>query len=308
MLPGHAEYATVLERFAAPGASRHVAPVVDHSGPRPNTAGSRCCPRSPVFWRRCGCRRSTQRVCCCSHGGLRRCGKPARVGAVRRRASLPFSTRATPGAPRRDGDLHQQGPPRRDARDDAAGDRGSVAVQLAALGFAPSQRPIATLASEAAAKRLLLFACAVSILVCLVFTRSRAGIALGLVALVASAIVLERARAASPGDETLHKTRAAGLIVTALVALAAILALVIGAEPVIGGFEPGSVAGERRRPDRVLYRHFPCGDRFSAVRQRALDIRLRVPALPDRRSRASPSTTRTTITCRRSWSWASWRR
>ena len=61
-------------------------------------------------------------------------------------------------------------------------------------------------------KRALLFATAVIILVCLLFTRSRAGIATGLVGLACSGVVLVRARAAraasvARADRELHRDR-----------------------------------------------------------------------------------------------------
>src|SRR6185369_855769 len=90
----------------------------------------------------------------------------------------------------------------------------------------------------AIARRMLLFAAAVMILVCLVFTRSRAGIASGLVGLVCSAIVLVRARAASVGTS---RTRLASYVVTALVGISIIVALAIGLAPVLQGLEPENV-------------------------------------------------------------------
>jgi O-antigen ligase len=92
--------------------------------------------------------------------------------------------------------------------------------------------------SEAIARRGLLFAAAVMIMVCLLFTRSRAGIAAGVVGLVCSAIVLVRARAASVGNS---RTRVAALVVAGLVAISALLALAIGIAPILRGLEPGHV-------------------------------------------------------------------
>ena len=99
-------------------------------------------------------------------------------------------------------------------------------------------RPMKSVASEAVAQRSLLFAAAVMILVCLVFTRSRAGIGSGLVGLVCSGIVLVRARAASVGTS---RTRFASYVVTALVGISIILALVIGIGPVLSGLDPGQM-------------------------------------------------------------------
>jgi hypothetical protein len=100
------------------------------------------------------------------------------------------------------------------------------------------RRPMKSVASEAVAQRMVLFAAAVLILVCLVFTRSRAGIASGLVGLVCSAIVLVRARAASVGTS---RTRVASYIVIALVGISIVAALAIGVAPILSGLEPGQV-------------------------------------------------------------------
>ena len=100
------------------------------------------------------------------------------------------------------------------------------------------RRPMKSVASEAVAQRMLLFAAAVMILVCLVFTRSRAGIASGLVGLMCSAIVLVRARAASVGTS---RTRVASYIVIALVVISIIAALAIGMVPILNALEPGQI-------------------------------------------------------------------
>jgi O-antigen ligase len=107
-------------------------------------------------------------------------------------------------------------------------------------GLRRLKRPAKAVASEQVARRMLLFASAVMILVCLVFTRSRAGIASSLLALVCSGIVLVRARAAKEGDT---RTRAARYIVLSLVAIAALVALAIGMGPVISGFALGHLQG-----------------------------------------------------------------
>jgi O-antigen ligase len=95
-------------------------------------------------------------------------------------------------------------------------------------------------ASEATAKRALLFASAVLILVCLLFTRSRAGIASGFVGLVCSGIVLVRARGAGASAS---RTRVANRIVVALLAISIVLALAIGIGPIVKGLEAGPLQG-----------------------------------------------------------------
>ncbi len=95
-------------------------------------------------------------------------------------------------------------------------------------------------ASEVIARRVLLFSSGVLILLALLFTRSRAGIAAGLVGLVGSGIVLVRARAAGAGT---GRSRAANYIVGALVAIAVVLALVIGIEPIRRGLAPVQLQG-----------------------------------------------------------------
>lgn len=95
-------------------------------------------------------------------------------------------------------------------------------------------------ASEVLARRALLFASAVLILLALLFTRSRAGIAAGLVGLLCSGIVLVRARVASAGTA---RTRAARHIVAAMIAIAVLGALAIGVEPIRRGLAPGQIQG-----------------------------------------------------------------
>jgi hypothetical protein len=89
--------------------------------------------------------------------------------------------------------------------------------------------------SEATAKRLLLFGTGVIILVCLLFTRSRAGIATGMAGLVCAAVVLVRAAAALAHPSRL---RAANLIAVALMAISAAIALAIGVGPLLRGLAP----------------------------------------------------------------------
>ncbi len=88
--------------------------------------------------------------------------------------------------------------------------------------------------SEDFAQRALLFALAVMVLLCLLFTRSKAGIVSAFVGLVCSAIVLVRARAATEGRS---KTRVATFLVFALVGVVILLAIVIGITPILERFE-----------------------------------------------------------------------
>ena len=154
-------------------------------------------------------------------------------------------------------------------------------------------------------KRALLFASAVIILVCLLFTRSRAGIASGLVGLACSAFVLVRARAARARTSRL---RVASYVVIGLVVISIGVALAIGIGPILRGLEPGPVAGERRFP--VGHLRGDAARRPSSSCPSAADC----PRMPtsSRGSRsptsADTSTTRTTTTCRRSWSSGSRRR
>ena len=92
--------------------------------------------------------------------------------------------------------------------------------------------------SETAAKRTLLFASAVIILVCLLFTRSRSGIASGLVGLACSALVLVRADAVRPDR---RGGRAAILIVIGLVVVSLGIALVLGVGPLLRSLQPGEL-------------------------------------------------------------------
>jgi len=107
-------------------------------------------------------------------------------------------------------------------------------------GLRRRRRPVKWIASERVARRVLLFAAAVMILVCLVFTRSRAGLGSGLVALVCAGIVFVRARAASIGTT---RTRFASYVVSGLVVIAILIALAIGIGPVLQGLSSGSLQG-----------------------------------------------------------------
>jgi len=117
-----------------------------------------------------------------------------------------------------------------------------VIVGLFVYGLRPGrhmhQRPVHAPPSEVMAKRTLLFASAVVILVCLLFTRSRAGIASSLVGLACSAFVLARARAART-----HTSRAlvASYVVSGLIVISIGVALAIGIGPLLRGLEPGQL-------------------------------------------------------------------
>jgi hypothetical protein len=88
--------------------------------------------------------------------------------------------------------------------------------------------------SEAGAKRALLFVSGVIVLVCLLFTRSRAGIATGVFGLACSAVVL--VHAARIGTS---RMRVASFVVIGLIILSAGIALAIGIGPLLHGLEPG---------------------------------------------------------------------
>jgi O-antigen ligase len=107
-------------------------------------------------------------------------------------------------------------------------------------GLHRRRRTVRMVASERVARRVLLFAAAVMILVCLVFTRSRAGLGSGLVALVCTGIVFVRARAAGIGTT---RTRFASYIVTGLVVIAILIAIGIGIGPVLQALSSGSLQG-----------------------------------------------------------------
>jgi O-antigen ligase len=104
--------------------------------------------------------------------------------------------------------------------------------------YTGKRRPARMLTSEAIAQRTLLFASAVLILLCLLFTRSRAGIASGFAGLASAAIVLVRARAAVVGTS---RTKAASYVVAGIVVAAVVAALVIGAAPIVRGLDPRAV-------------------------------------------------------------------
>ena len=90
-------------------------------------------------------------------------------------------------------------------------------------------------ASESRAQSALLYAAAIMMLVCLLFTRSRAGIITSLVGLGFAAIILFRARRAH--GET-SPTRWAIVFVLGLIVIAALLALAIGVTPIVSSLEP----------------------------------------------------------------------
>jgi O-antigen ligase len=93
--------------------------------------------------------------------------------------------------------------------------------------------------SEVYAQRAMLFGSAVMVLLCLLLTRSKAGIVTAFVGLVCSAIVLVRARAATEGTS---RTRLATFLVIGMVAIATLLAIVIGIAPILERFGPSDVA------------------------------------------------------------------
>ncbi len=117
-----------------------------------------------------------------------------------------------------------------------------VIVGLLVFAIRPGRhthkRPVQAPPSEVIAKRTLLFASAVIILVCLLFTRSRAGIASGLVGLACAALVLVRARAARAQTSRL---RVASYVVSGLVLISIGVALAIGIGPLLRGLEPGQL-------------------------------------------------------------------
>ena len=93
--------------------------------------------------------------------------------------------------------------------------------------------------SEATAKRTLLFGTGVLVLVCLLFTRSRAGIATGVAGLVCAAVVLVRAAAARAHPSRL---KIANLIAAALIVISAGIALAIGIGPILRGLAPQALS------------------------------------------------------------------
>jgi O-antigen ligase len=115
-----------------------------------------------------------------------------------------------------------------------------VIVGLFVYGLRPGRhvhdRTVQAPPSEAHAQRTLLFASALIILVCLLFTRSRAGIASSLVGLACSAFVLARAaRLHSPRE------RIANYVVSGLIVISIGVALAIGIGPLLRGLEPGQL-------------------------------------------------------------------
>ena len=92
--------------------------------------------------------------------------------------------------------------------------------------------------SEATAKRMLLFCAGVIVLLCLLFTRSRAGIATGAAGLACAAVVLVRAAAARAHRSRL---RTANLVAATLVAISAGIAIVIGIGPLVRGLAPDAL-------------------------------------------------------------------
>jgi O-antigen ligase len=83
--------------------------------------------------------------------------------------------------------------------------------------------------TETLSQRLLVFALAVLILLCLFFTRSRAGMATAFVGLACSSIVLTRMRTGA---------KSARLVVPSLIAVGIVLAVAIGIAPILERFEP----------------------------------------------------------------------
>jgi O-antigen ligase len=115
-------------------------------------------------------------------------------------------------------------------------------VSLFVYGLRPGRhthkRPLPVPPSEVIAKRTLLFASAVIILVCLLFTRSRAGIASSLVGLAGAAFVLARARAVRTRTS---RRGVASYVVGGLVVVSIGVALAIGMGPLLRGLEPGQL-------------------------------------------------------------------
>lgn len=109
-----------------------------------------------------------------------------------------------------------------------------VMVGLLVYSMRPGRRHRHHNRSEVIAQRALLFGSAVMILLCLLFTRSKGGIATAFVGLICSAIVLVRARAAHEGTS---RTRVATFVVFGLVGVAILLALAIGIAPILERFD-----------------------------------------------------------------------
>jgi O-antigen ligase len=109
-------------------------------------------------------------------------------------------------------------------------------VHGARPGDLPRDRSLLAPRSEAVAKRILLFASAVIVLVGLLFTRSRTGIATGLFGLACSAIL--PLHAAPMG--TLPR-RVASSVVIGVFVIAAGVALAIGVGPLLRGLAPATL-------------------------------------------------------------------
>jgi O-antigen ligase len=99
--------------------------------------------------------------------------------------------------------------------------------------------PVFAFDAEAMSQRVLVFVSAVFVLLCLLFTRSRAGIATALVGLAFSSLLLVRARAG---------LKHANLIVAGVVVMGLVLAALIGLAPILEKWEPGTLrlSGEGR--------------------------------------------------------------
>jgi len=113
-----------------------------------------------------------------------------------------------------------------------------VMVGLLVFSVRPGRRRrrgMGSAVTEAFARKGLLFASAVLVLICIFFTKSRAGIGTAFVGLAFSAILLVRARAATEGST---RTRLATFLVIALVLISIFLAIVIGVAPILERVEP----------------------------------------------------------------------
>lgn len=122
----------------------------------------------------------------------------------------------------------------------------TLPVLVGLLAFSMRRHPrrgphMSALNANLISQRALVFGSAVMILLCLVFTRSRAGIATALFGLGCSAIILARARGG---------VKHTNLLVVGLVVLSAVLALAIGIAPILERFEPEQL--ELNTRDRLL--------------------------------------------------------
>ncbi len=93
-------------------------------------------------------------------------------------------------------------------------------------------RSVGALDAEAMSQRVLVFASAVLVLLCLVFTKSRAGIPSALLGLALSSILLVRARSG---------WKHANLMVAGIVTLGLVFAVWIGAAPILEKVEPAQL-------------------------------------------------------------------